>query len=180
MRALVPLFLLLLLTCQEREQDWEAAPAPQRPVPAPRLLPPGAERKPAPGDFKVPPGAWVPSGVALDTPAARARLRALLLVLDEEARDPRIALTIRSEVFGALRARAEDISQALGYDILDDQGRIVDPARVLQDLKEYLMTRFPPGEQMPAFKRLFGNEAGAAIYHADLNQVDHMVPPQPR
>ena len=108
-------------------------------------------------------------GVVLDhfsaqTEESRNRLTALMAVLGKGLA-PGAANRVQSQVLNTLEGSALDISRTLGHDILDEEGKVKDPAQVIGDLQRSMQRRGLSGHrQLLAWRRYLGAQAGSRVY----------------
>ena len=106
--------------------------------------------------------------VDLDTDEAKRKFTALLGVLGAGQR-PEQARRTQASVLSTLTGRAREVSRTVGYDILDEQGRVKDPTKVIADLKRDVAARgLSQKQQRQAFRDLFGNVEGSQVFNADI------------
>lgn len=109
------------------------------------------------------------SQLATDTEGRRNRLTAFFGVVGQ-GMSPQAAARAQAGAIGALEGNALDISRTLGYDVLDEQGHIKDPAKVVQDLKASMNRRgMGARSQLLAFRRFAGAEAGSRLFYGDFS-----------
>lgn len=97
---------------------------------------------------------------------SRDRLTGLIAVLGKGLA-PNVAGRVQAQVLGSLDSSALDISRTLGRDILDEQGRVKDPAQVLIDLQRSMQRRgLSTRRQKLAWRRYLGNQAGSRVFQA--------------
>lgn len=107
----------------------------------------------------------------LSSKADVGKFTALMGTLGKGLR-PEQAQRVQQRVSGALESQAVDISRTVGYDILDEQGHVKDPTKVLGDLQKRMKkTGLSKQQQLYAWQRWLGPEAGTIMAHADLSQV---------
>lgn len=114
--------------------------------------------------------------VAADTDEARAKLEALVAVLGKGLR-PEQAKAVSGGALGMVRSRALDIERVLGRDVLDENGKVKDPAQVLADLKKLAQSKF--GKNQAGMRRAlisdFGADLGLAILRTNFSEVDKLA-----
>lgn len=114
--------------------------------------------------------------VSADTDKARTRLEALVAVLGKGLK-PQQAQAVSSGAMGMIKSRALDIERVTGRHVLDDQGRVQDPTRVLADLKRIAQRKF--GKNQEGMRRAlindFGADLGLAVYRTDFAEVDRVA-----
>lgn len=106
------------------------------------------------------------AGFDAKTERARDRLTAFAGVLGRGLA-PNVASKVQQQTLGALESSALEINRTLGRDILDENGNVQDPARVIRDLSESMKRRGMTGPRaLRGWRRYLGNQAGSRVFNA--------------
>lgn len=116
------------------------------------------------------------AGVATESDEARARLEALIATLGKGLK-PQQAQAVGSAALSTIRGRAMDIERLVGRNVIDDKGQIIDPARIIGELKAQADRRF--GKNDAAKRRAlmsdFGQDLGLAILRYNPAEAEQLA-----
>lgn len=105
-------------------------------------------------------------GFSAKTDSARNRLTAFAGVL-AHGLTPNVAGKVQQQTLGALEGSALEINRTLGRDILDENGNVGDPSKVIRDLAASMQRRGLTGQRaLRGWRRYLGNQAGSRVYNA--------------
>lgn len=113
--------------------------------------------------------------VSADTDEARARLEALVAVLGKGLK-PQQAQAVASGAIGMIKSKAVQIEKWLGRRVVNDQGEVEDPTRVMADLKRIAQKNVPnKTTRRLGLMDQFGVDLGLAIERTDFAEVDRVA-----
>ena len=110
--------------------------------------------------------------VNIASAGARANLEAFFGVLSQN-RKPGAAQGVVSGAIGMIKGRSTDVERTLGRNVIADNGEVMDPLRVMEDLQAHLRRRYKgnAAAQRRAAIAEFGPDLGTAVYATDFKKV---------